>query len=131
MGTFATAGYIILRLCFCRLFVFAYFSSDGTFNFWDKDLKQRLKPFSKIAAPIPAAAFNNDGSLYAYASSYDWHKGVEYYNPSTAKHTVSLLIFTPSIQLELQFELHEIFVHPVVDAEIRPRIAAGAARRNR
>lgn len=86
-GTFATAG------------------SDGTFNFWDKDLKQRLKPFPKTTGPIPSGAFSTDGNLYAYAASYDWSKGVEHYN-NTAKHS--------------------IFIHPVQDAEIRPRPAAAA-----
>jgi mRNA export factor len=55
-GTFATAG------------------SDGTFNFWDKDSKQRLKPFGKCALPISAGTFNMDGSIFAYAVSYDWSK---------------------------------------------------------
>jgi len=59
-GTFATAG------------------SDGTFNFWDKDSKQRLKPFHPCPVPISAGAFNSDGSIYAYACSYDWSKGAEY-----------------------------------------------------
>lgn len=53
-------------------------------------MKQRLKPFPKTTGPIPAASFNNDGTLYAYAASYDWHKGVEHYNNTTAKHSVSL-----------------------------------------
>jgi len=63
-GTFATAG------------------SDGTYNFWDKDSKQRLKPFLKCNSSIPAGAFNMDGNIFAYAVSYDWGKGSEYYNSS-------------------------------------------------
>jgi len=70
-GTFVTAG------------------SDGTYNFWDKDSKQRLKAMSKStypnsndAAPIPCGAFNLDGSIYAYALSYDWSRGYQAYNPS-------------------------------------------------
>lgn len=69
-GTFATAG------------------SDGVFNFWDKEHKQRLKEF-KVgqgcrqgqAAPnglvqsISAATFNPAGDLFAYAMSYDWSQG--------------------------------------------------------
>lgn len=62
-GTFATAG------------------ADGAFYFWDKDFRNRLKPFSPCSAPISAAAFNADGSMFAYGVSYDWSKGVEYYNP--------------------------------------------------
>jgi len=71
-GTFATAG------------------SDGTFNFWDKDSKQRLKPFARCSAPISAGTFNMDGSIYAYAVSYDWSKGSEYYNPTTQKNYILL-----------------------------------------
>ncbi len=61
-GTFATAG------------------SDGTYNVWDKDSQQRLKAQNKCTygtspAPIPCGNFNKDGSIYAYAVSYDWSKG--------------------------------------------------------
>ncbi|KAF3674393.1 mRNA export factor [Capsicum annuum] len=70
-GTFATAG------------------SDGSFNFWDKDSKQRLKAMSRCSQPIPCSAFNNDGSIYAYAVCYDWSKGAENHNP-TAKTYIYL-----------------------------------------
>jgi len=82
-GTFATAG------------------SDGTYNFWDKDSKQRLKPFSKGSLPISAGNFNMDGTIFAYAASYDWSKGCEHYNPNTQKNYILL--------------------HPVQDIEIRSR----------
>jgi mRNA export factor len=55
-GTFSTAG------------------SDGTFNFWDKDSKQRLKMFPSVGAPIPCTTFNRNGTIFAYAASYDWSK---------------------------------------------------------
>ncbi|KAL9224741.1 hypothetical protein vseg_000750 [Gypsophila vaccaria] len=71
-GTFATAG------------------SDGAFNFWDKDSKQRLKAMSRCSQPIPCSAFNNDGSLYAYSSCYDWSKGAENHNPAAAKSYIFL-----------------------------------------
>ena len=58
-GTFATAG------------------SDGAFNFWDKDTKQRLKQFSKASTSITCCKFNAQGNLFAYAVSYDWSKGVD------------------------------------------------------
>eukprot|EP01087_Luapelamoeba_hula_P005100 TRINITY_DN1518_c0_g1_i1.p1 TRINITY_DN1518_c0_g1~~TRINITY_DN1518_c0_g1_i1.p1 ORF type:complete len:339 (-),score=42.82 TRINITY_DN1518_c0_g1_i1:88-1104(-) len=86
-GTFATCG------------------SDGTFNFWDKDSKQRLKPFARLPQPIPCGSFNMDGKLFAYASSYDWSKGSEFYNPQQAKNSV--------------------FVHAVVDTEIKNRNSRG------
>ena len=80
-GTFATTG------------------SDGTFNFWDKDSRQRLKAFNKASLPIPAAAFNRDGTIFAYAVSYDWSKGSEHYNPRT----------------------NHLLLHPVPEAEIKSR----------
>lgn len=103
--------YSVNSISFHPLNTFATAGSDGTFNFWDKDLKQRLKPFPKTTGPIPAATFNNDGTLYAYAASYDWHKGVEHYNNTTAKHS--------------------IYIHPVVSAEITPRQPANSGRTTR
>ena len=29
--------------------------------------------------PVPCGAFNRDGSIYAYAVSYDWYKGYAHY----------------------------------------------------
>ncbi|CAO2170742.1 unnamed protein product [Urochloa humidicola] len=75
-GTFATTG------------------SDGGFNFWDKDSKQRLKAFAKCPAPITCSTFNQDGSIFAYGVCYDWSKGAEKHNPSTAKTN----IFIHSVQ---------------------------------
>eukprot|EP01120_Amphizonella_sp_Union-15-10_P007288 TRINITY_DN2443_c0_g1_i1.p1 TRINITY_DN2443_c0_g1~~TRINITY_DN2443_c0_g1_i1.p1 ORF type:complete len:353 (-),score=47.91 TRINITY_DN2443_c0_g1_i1:113-1171(-) len=71
-GTFATCG------------------SDGTFHFWDKDSKQRLKQFSRCTLPISTSSFNMDGTIYSYAVSYDWSKGVEYYNPANDKNYIFL-----------------------------------------
>ncbi|KAJ9518687.1 hypothetical protein QJQ45_018725 [Haematococcus lacustris] len=76
-GTFVTAG------------------SDGTYNFWDKDSKQRLKAMAKCTypngpAPIPCSSFNKDGSLYAYAVSYDWSRGYSDYQPQQMKNTILL-----------------------------------------
>ncbi|KAH0050913.1 WD40 repeat-like protein, partial [Aureobasidium melanogenum] len=56
-GTFSTAG------------------SDGTFHFWDKDAKHRLKGYPEVGGSISCTDFNHDGSIFAYAVSYDWHQG--------------------------------------------------------
>ena len=48
---------------------------DGVISFWDKDSKQRLKLYEKIAAPVTAAQFSPDGTIFAYACGYDWAKG--------------------------------------------------------
>ena len=71
-GTFSTAG------------------SDGASNFWDKDSKQRLKAMARSNLPIPCCAFNHDGTVYAYAASYEWSKGAENHNPTTVKNYILL-----------------------------------------
>lgn len=75
-GTFVTAG------------------SDGAYNFWDKDSKQRLKAMPKSGVPITDAAYNSDGSIYAYAVCYDWSRGHAEHVPSTAKSHI--LLHSPS-----------------------------------
>jgi mRNA export factor len=55
-GTFVTAG------------------SDGTYVFWDKDAKQRLKGYSSVGLPIVCASYNRSGTLLAYSAGYDWSK---------------------------------------------------------
>ena len=88
--------YLILR---ARSLAVATTGSDGTFNFWDKDSRQRLKAFGKASAPIPTGAFNRDGTIFAYAVSYDWSKGSEHYNPKT----------------------NHLLLHPVPEPEIKSR----------
>ncbi|KAK9229606.1 hypothetical protein WN944_022569 [Citrus x changshan-huyou] len=69
---------------------FATAGSDGAFNFWDKDSKQRLKAMSRCGQPIPCSTFNNDGSIFAYLVCYDWSNGAENHNPATAKTYIYL-----------------------------------------
>ncbi|EDO19570.1 hypothetical protein Kpol_1018p103 [Vanderwaltozyma polyspora DSM 70294] len=56
-GTFVTAG------------------SDGCFNFWDRNNRHRLKAFPKQNYTIPVVSFNRQGTVLAYALSYDWFQG--------------------------------------------------------
>merc|ERR1711879_4158 len=77
-GTFSTAG------------------SDGTFHFWDKDSKQRLHRFQKMPQPISCTGFNFDGSIFAYACSYDWSRGTDNYNPATSKNYILLHATKPA-----------------------------------
>jgi hypothetical protein len=70
-GTFSTAG------------------SDGTFHFWDRDAHHRIKGFPPVGAPISATAFNNDGTIFSYAVSYDWSKGYAY---NTPQHTNNIML---------------------------------------
>ncbi|KAJ1742072.1 RNA export factor gle2 [Coemansia sp. RSA 1086] len=64
-------------------------SNDGSFIIWDKDAKQRIKPYSKLGNPITTAAFNGDGKLYAYAFGYDWAQGYKG-NVNSIKNTIML-----------------------------------------
>ncbi|KAL1922595.1 uncharacterized protein VTP21DRAFT_10134 [Calcarisporiella thermophila] len=81
-GTFSTAG------------------SDGTFNFWDKDSKQRLKAFSNVGGTIPCTTFNRNGTIFAYAVSYDWSKGHQHALPSNK---------------------NAIMLHAAKDEDVKPR----------
>ncbi|KAH9817391.1 Nucleoporin GLE2 [Teratosphaeria destructans] len=81
-GTFSTAG------------------SDGTFHFWDKDAKHRLKGYPEVGGTISATDFNRTGSIFAYAVSYDWSKG---YQANNAQYP------------------NKIMLHPIIGDECKPR----------
>ncbi|KAJ3876295.1 WD40-repeat-containing domain protein [Lentinula edodes] len=81
-GTFSTCG------------------SDGTVHFWDRDARMRLKSFNRASGPIVCSAFNRTGSIFAYAVSYDWHKG---FSGMTSKQP------------------NKIMVHVVKDEDVRKR----------
>ncbi|KAF7506184.1 RNA export factor gle2 [Endocarpon pusillum] len=87
-GTFSTAG------------------SDGTFHFWDKDAKHRLKGYPAVGGTISATDFSRNGNIFAYAVSYDWSRG--YTNNTTQ---------TPN----------KVMLHPIAPEEVKPR--AGAKKR--
>lgn len=77
--------YSVNSLCFHpTLGTFATTGSDGAYNYWDKDSKQRLKSLKdRYNQPISASCFNKDGSIFAYAVSYDWSKGADAYAQGT------------------------------------------------
>ncbi|KAJ5772842.1 hypothetical protein N7457_007738 [Penicillium paradoxum] len=81
-GTFSTAG------------------SDGTFHFWDKDAKHRLKGYPAVGGPITTTAFNRTGNIFAYAVSYDWSKG---YSANT------------------QQTVNKVMLHPIGPEETKPK----------
>jgi mRNA export factor len=88
-GTFSTAG------------------SDGTFHFWDKDAKHRLKGYPEVGGTISATDFNRNGNIFAYAVSYDWSKGYSF---------------------NQQNYPNKIMLHPVQGDECKPR-AKNATKR--
>jgi len=60
-GTFCTSG------------------GDGAWIIWDKDSRSRLKNgFHQNRSPITALDYSGNGDLLAYASGYDWAKGVAF-----------------------------------------------------
>ncbi|KAI9338754.1 WD40-repeat-containing domain protein [Obelidium mucronatum] len=73
-----------------------------SFSFWDKDSKQRLKQFPVIGNTISATAFNRNGTIFAYASSYDWGKGHEHY---------------------AQGSQNKIFLYATKDEDVKPKPA--------
>ncbi|KAF5537467.1 hypothetical protein H9Q69_006761 [Fusarium xylarioides] len=81
-GTFSTAG------------------SDGTFHFWDKDAKHRLKGYPNVGGSITSTTFNKNGSIFAYAVGYDWAKG---YQHNTQNYPIKVML------------------HPVNQDECKPR----------
>ncbi|CAG8508209.1 10240_t:CDS:2 [Paraglomus occultum] len=82
-------GSIINAISFHPLYgTFSTAGSDGTVNFWDKDSQRQLQGFPTVGCPISASTFNRDGTIFAYAASYDWSAG---YLPSPpGNHTVYL-----------------------------------------
>ncbi|KAK4610586.1 Nucleoporin GLE2 [Fulvia fulva] len=85
-GTFSTAG------------------ADGTFHFWDKDAKHRLKGYPEVGGTISSTDFNSTGTIFAYAVSYDWSKGYTGNRPDYA---------------------NKIMLHPIVGDECKPRPKTG------
>ncbi|KAI9806199.1 MAG: RNA export factor gle2 [Sarcosagium campestre] len=81
-GTFSTAG------------------ADGTFHFWDKDAKHRLKGYPSAGGTISSTDFNRSGTIFAYAVSYDWSKG---YSNNTQNYP------------------NKVMLHAIVGDECKPR----------
>jgi mRNA export factor len=81
-GTFSTAG------------------SDGTYHFWDKDAKHRLKGYPAVGGSITSTGFNRTGTIFAYAVSYDWSQG---------------------FQKNTQQYPNKVMLHPVNQEEVKPR----------
>lgn len=75
--------------------------SDGSFHFWDTDSKHRLKAYPNAGSIITSTAFNKNGTIFAYALSYDWSKGYQHNNPQQYPNVVKF--------------------HPVNEEEVKPR----------
>jgi mRNA export factor len=91
-GTFVTAG------------------GDGTYVFWDKDHRQRLKSFNTTNYPITCGKFNAQGDLYAYGTCYDWSRGHEHNHPQNPV---------------------KILIHRVLETEAKPKPGGTGAQRRK
>mmetsp|Transcript_44410 Transcript_44410/g.105894 ORF Transcript_44410/g.105894 Transcript_44410/m.105894 type:complete len:338 (-) Transcript_44410:169-1182(-) len=92
--------YAVNAICFHKQFgTFATAGSDGTFNFWDKDAKQRLKNFPKMQNAITAVDFNHTGDVFGYAVGCDWSKGYDQQSRTG----------------------EAVWLHPVTEAEVKPK----------
>ena len=93
--------YALNDICFHPIFgTFATSGGDGTFVFWDKDNRAKLKTWSSCNYPVTATAFNTPGDLFAYAIGYDWSKGHDGNNPQYPK---------------------KIYIHRVNEQDVKPR----------
>ncbi|KAK1929864.1 Protein RAE1 [Phytophthora citrophthora] len=101
--------YPVSNIAFHPFGTFATTGSDGTFCFWDKDARQKLKSFNKCNQSITTGKFNARGDIFAYTLSYDWSMGAEKYNQSQ-----------PSV----------IRLHSVAEAEIKQKKKPGTGSRN-
>jgi len=103
--------YAINDIAFHPLNTFATAGSDGSFNLWDKDSKQRLKALKPCSLPITCCEWNTEGTIFAYSVCYDWSRGAGEYNPATMKS--------------------HILLHSTSAEEVRPRPAqAGTVKKN-
>lgn len=70
--------YAVNQIAFNKPYgTFASCGGDGTFFIWDKNSKARLKiGQNEDKAPITAIDFSANGEILAYASGYDWSKGL-------------------------------------------------------
>jgi len=70
--------YAVNGVCFNKQFnSFATYGSDGSYFFWNKDTKSRLKSTKAAPWPITSADFLENATMFAFAFGYDWAKGIE------------------------------------------------------
>lgn len=64
--------------------------SDGSFSFWDKDARTKLKSTELLDQPLTKCAFNHTGQIFAYSVGYDWSKVTH----STPLHSLALFFIS-------------------------------------
>eukprot|EP01016_Furgasonia_blochmanni_P000391 TRINITY_DN1006_c0_g1_i1.p1 TRINITY_DN1006_c0_g1~~TRINITY_DN1006_c0_g1_i1.p1 ORF type:complete len:403 (+),score=89.85 TRINITY_DN1006_c0_g1_i1:3-1211(+) len=66
-------------------------AGDGIISFWDTERKNKIKSFN-FTAPVNRMRMSSDGLLFAYATGYDWAKGIEdaaKYKPKICVHIMN------------------------------------------
>ena len=72
------SAYAVNSIAFNQTYgTFATGGSDCSLSFWDRFNKQCVKTFTGLDGPVTAMDFKQDGSLFGYATGYDWAKGME------------------------------------------------------
>jgi mRNA export factor len=70
--------YAVNGLSFNKQFnTFATFGQDGSYYFWNKDTKSKLKSTKPAPWPVTAGDYLENATMFAYAFGYDWGKGAE------------------------------------------------------
>ena len=69
----------IVETSFCALNVEIIFPINTLCIF--QDARTKLKTSEAMDQPISCCAFSSSGQIFAYAASYDWSKGHEFYSP--------------------------------------------------
>jgi mRNA export factor len=100
---------------FSRYNTFVTAGSDGIYNIWDKDSKQRLKgrpapQNTQNPMPIVSTDFNSAGTILAFAESYDWYRGA---------------------QQEQYFKNHRLVLHTLPPGQVQPKAASVNNNNNR
>ena len=75
--------FAVNAISFNSLGTFSTSGGDGAYVFWDKDTKKKIRSYERSNISITSTDFNGDNSIFAYASSYDWSKGVNKRDPTT------------------------------------------------
>ncbi|KAL0486980.1 mRNA export factor RAE1 [Acrasis kona] len=60
-----------------RFGTFVTMGADGMYHTWDKDAKSRVQQYKKTHPKLQVVSgrYNKDGTIFAYAVSYDWSQG--------------------------------------------------------
>eukprot|EP01091_Cochliopodium_minus_P012493 TRINITY_DN3794_c0_g1_i1.p1 TRINITY_DN3794_c0_g1~~TRINITY_DN3794_c0_g1_i1.p1 ORF type:complete len:306 (-),score=71.74 TRINITY_DN3794_c0_g1_i1:307-1224(-) len=73
----ANKVFSVNSLSFNKFGTFSTAGGDGSYTFWDKDTKKKIKSYERAQSSITSTDFSADNSLFAYSVCYDWSKGIK------------------------------------------------------